>query len=71
MDSGLHPTARSVSEQTNISPRVIRFVDTHGNHIDLTKQVSTSCFHHFSGIRASTTTNSTKHLSKRNYLRLP
>ncbi len=50
-----------------------KFVDTHGDHIDLTKQVTTSCSHHFAGIRASTMTNSTKikHSSKRNYLQLP
>ncbi len=71
MDSGLHTSVRIVSGQTNFLPMVIRFVDTHGNHIDLTKQVTTSCSHHFAGIRASTTTNSTKHSSKRNYLRLP
>jgi hypothetical protein len=67
MDSGLHPTVRSVSRQTNFLPIVIRFVDTHSNHIDLTKQVTTLCSHHFVGIRASTTTNSTKRSSKRNF----
>ena len=60
---GLHPTVRSVSGQTNILPTVIRFVNTHGDHINMTKQVTTSCSHHFAGIRASTTTYSTKHSS--------
>ncbi len=68
MDSGLHPTAKSVSGPINILPMVISFVATHGNHIDLIKQEATSCSHHFAGIRDSTTTNSTKHSSKRNYL---
>ncbi len=69
-DSGLRQTAKSVSGQTNILPMVISFVDTHDNHIYLIKQETTSCSHHFAGIRASTMTNSTKHSSKRNYLRL-
>ncbi len=60
MDSGLRPTAKSVSGQTNILPMVISFVDTHGNRKDLTKQETTSCSHHFAGIKASTTMNSTK-----------
>ncbi len=68
MNSGLHPTATSVSGQTKILPMVISFVCTHGDHIDLTKQETTSCSHCFAGIvRASTTTNSTKHSSKHNY----
>jgi len=71
MDSGLHPTVRSVSGRTNILPTVIKYVDTHGDHIDLTKQTTTYCSHHFAGIRASTTTSSTKRSSKRNYLWLP
>jgi hypothetical protein len=68
MDSGLHPTVRSVPGQTNILPTVIKYADTHANHIDLTKQATPSCSHHFAGIWASTTTKSTKHSSKRNYL---
>jgi hypothetical protein len=36
MDSGLHPAVRHVSGRTNILPTVIKYVDTHGNHIDLT-----------------------------------
>jgi hypothetical protein len=71
MDSSLHPTVRSVSGQTNILPTVIKYVDTHGYHIDLTKQATTYCSHHFAGIRASTLMSSTKHSSKRKYLRLP
>jgi hypothetical protein len=70
MDSGLCPTAKSVSGQTNFLPMVISFVDTHGDHIDLIKQEATSCSHCFAGIRASTMTNSTKHSPKRNYLLL-
>jgi hypothetical protein len=65
------PTVRRVSGRTNILPTVIKYVNTHGNHIDLTKQVTTYCSHHFAGIRASTTTSSTKRSSKRNYLWLP
>jgi hypothetical protein len=68
MDSDLHLTAKSVSGQTKILPMVIRFVDTHGKHIDLTKQEATSCSHCFAGIRAFTMTNSIEHLSKHNYL---
>ncbi len=70
MDSGLRPTAKSVSGQTNILPMVISFVDTHGNNIELIKQETISCSHCFAGMRASTTTNSTKHSSKHNYLQL-
>jgi hypothetical protein len=70
MDSSLCPTAKIVSGQTNILTMVIGFVDTPGKHIDLIKQEATSCSHCFAGIRASTTTNSIKYSSKRNYLRL-
>ncbi len=42
-----------------------------GNHIDWTKQATTSCSHPCAGIRTSTTMDSTKRSSKRNYLRLP
>jgi hypothetical protein len=71
MDSGLHLTVTSVSGQTSILPTVIKFVDTRGNHINWTKLAATSCSHPCAGIRASIMTNSTKHLFKRNYLRLP